>query len=136
GATREDHRLAAELAEREEISRTATQSARALEDELAHLRAAIAEAALQRDRRIRERVYQEEQIETLTKRRAEIEKEIEALNARLAFIETELGRLRELDARLNSESEQTIGALQSAEETHAQKLAQVGVAENEIETAR
>src|SRR6266498_1704340 len=34
-ATQEDHRLAAELAEREEISRAATQSARALEDELA-----------------------------------------------------------------------------------------------------
>src|SRR5207253_5189528 len=58
-ATQEDQRLAAELAEREEISRSATHSARALEDELAHLRAAIAEAALQRDRRIRERVYQE-----------------------------------------------------------------------------
>ena len=75
-ATEDDQRLAAELAEREESSRAATQNARALEDELAQVRAAIADAALQRDRRIRERVYQEEQIETLAKRSTEIEKEV------------------------------------------------------------
>src|ERR1700681_136877 len=74
-ATEEDRRLATELAEREETSRSATQNARALEDELAQVRAAIADAALQRDRRIRERVYQEAQVETLTRRRTEIEKE-------------------------------------------------------------
>jgi chromosome segregation protein len=61
-ATEEDRRLATELAEREETSRAATQNARALEDDLTQLRAAIADAALQRDRRIRERVYHEEQI--------------------------------------------------------------------------
>ena len=135
-ATEEDRRLAAELAESEEGSRAATQNARALEDELAQVRAAVADAALQRDRRIRERVYQEEQIETLTRRRAEIESEVEALNARLAVIETESERLRELDAKLSSESEQTINALRSAEEAHAQKLTQVAAAENAIEAAR
>ncbi|HEX7530518.1 MAG TPA: AAA family ATPase, partial [Pyrinomonadaceae bacterium] len=97
-ATEEDRRLAAELAEREETSRSATQNARALEDELAQVRAAIADAALQRDRRIRERVYQEEQIETLTRRRTEIEKEVEALSARLVIVESELERLRQAEA--------------------------------------
>src|SRR5207253_2794801 len=62
-ASEEEQQLAAELAAREESSRTATQNARALEGELAQVRAAIADAALQRDRRLRERVYQEEQIE-------------------------------------------------------------------------
>jgi chromosome segregation protein len=135
-ATEEDRRLATELAEREETSRAATQSARALEDELTQLRAAIADAALQRDRRIRERVYQEEQIETLTRRRTEIEKEVEALNARLLIVESELERLRQAEAKLSADNEQAILALRAAEESHARKLSEVAQAESEIETAR
>jgi chromosome segregation protein len=135
-ANEDDQRLAAELAEREENSRAATQTARALEDELAQVRAAVAEAALQRDRRIRERVYQEEQIEALTKRRVEIEREVEALSARLVVIESELERLRRLDASLDSENEQATSVLRTAEEAHAQKLSEVAQAEDEIETAR
>jgi chromosome segregation protein len=135
-ATEEDRRLAAELAEREETSRSATQNARALEDELAQVRAAIADAALQRDRRIRERVYQEEQIETLTRRRTEIEKEVEALSARLVIVESELERLRQAEAKLSTDNEQAVLALRSAEDSHAQRLSEVAQAENEIENAR
>jgi len=135
-ATEDDQRLAAELSERDDKSRAATQTARALEDELAQVRAAVADAALQRDRRIRERVYQEEQIETLTRRRAEIEREVEALSARLVVIESELERLRGLDATLEAENQQATVALRSAEAAHAQKVAEVAQAENEIETAR
>ncbi|MFS8084439.1 MAG: chromosome segregation protein SMC, partial [Acidobacteriota bacterium] len=135
-ANEDDQRLAAELAEREENSRSATQTARALEDELAQVRAAVADAALQRDRRIRERVYQEEQIETLTKRRLDIEREVEALSARLVVVEGELERLRRLDATLDAENQQATVALRLAEEAHAQKLAEVSQAETQIETAR
>ena len=135
-ATEEDRRLATELAEREETSRSATQSARALEDELTQLRAAIADAALQRDRRIRERVYQEEQIETLTRRQTEIEKEVAALSARLLIVESELERLRQAEAKLSADNEQAILALRAAEDSHGQKLAEVAQAENEIESAR
>ena len=135
-ANEEDHRLATALAEREQQSRTATQSARALEDELAQVRAAVAEAALQRDRRIRERVYQVEQIETLTKRQAEIEREVEALSARLVVIESELERLRQLDATLDADNQQATVSLRSAEEAQGQRLSGVAQAENEIETAR
>jgi chromosome segregation protein len=135
-ATEEDQRLATELAEREENSRTATQAARTLEDELAQVRAGVADAALQRDRRIRERVYQEEQIETLTKRRADIEREVEALTARLVVIESELERLRRLDATLDADNQQATVALRATEEAHAQKLSEVAKAEREIETAR
>src|SRR5216683_2648812 len=135
-ATEGDQRLTVELAERDEGSRAATQTARALEDELGQVRAAVAEAALQRDRRIRERVYQEEQIENLTKRQAEIQREVEALSARLVTIESELERLREADARLKAENEQTTSALRQAEESHAQSLTDVATAEEEIEAAR
>src|SRR5947207_659752 len=51
-ANEEEHELTAELATREEASRFATQNARLQEDELAQVRASVAEAALQRDRRI------------------------------------------------------------------------------------
>ncbi|HVS21573.1 MAG TPA: AAA family ATPase, partial [Pyrinomonadaceae bacterium] len=135
-ATEDDQRLAAELAEREESSRAATQDARSLEDELSKVRAAVADAALQRDRRIRERDYQSEQIEALTKRRAEIQKEAEALSARLLTIESELERLRQLDVRLNTENEHTTGALHLAEEAHGRKLAEVAKTEDEIESSR
>src|ERR1051325_3861922 len=135
-ANQEEEQLASSLTERKEASRLATQDARTLEDELAQVRAAVAEGALQRDRRIRERVYQEEQIETLTKRRTEIEREISALTDRLAVIESELDRLRTLDLTLTSENEQTTSRLRTAEETHAAKLAETAQAEQEIETAR
>lgn len=135
-ASQDDQRLAGELSQREESSRAATQNARALEDELAQVRAAVADAALQRDRRIRERVYQEEQVQALVKRRADIQREAEALSARLVTIESELERLRQLDARLSTENEETIDALRLAEEAHAQRLAEVAKAENEIESAR
>src|SRR5207249_850343 len=50
-ATEDDRRLTVELAQRDEGSRAATQTARALEDELGQVRAAVSDAALQRDRR-------------------------------------------------------------------------------------
>src|ERR1051325_3977684 len=99
-ATAEEHRLTADLAQREEASRAATHQARELEDELAQVRAAVADAALQRDRRLRERVYQAEQIEGLAKRRTEIEKEVESLSARLVVIDSELARLRRTEPQL------------------------------------
>ncbi|HSQ22937.1 MAG TPA: chromosome segregation protein SMC [Pyrinomonadaceae bacterium] len=135
-ANEEEQRLTSDLALREEASRLATQNARSLEDELAQVRAAVADAALQRDRRIRERVYQQEQIEDLTRRHTEIEKEIEALGARSVVIDSELERLRAIEFQLSAENEQTIQALRAAEDAHAQKLALVLQAENEIETTR
>src|SRR5258706_10942335 len=120
-ATEEDRQLATALTARAETSRSATQTARALEDELTQLRAAVADAALQRDRRIRERVYQEEQIETLTRRRTEIEMEAAGLDARLLIAESELARLRQAEAQLSTDNEQAVLALRAAEESHSPK---------------
>jgi chromosome segregation protein len=135
-ANQEEEQLAASLTERGEASRLATQKARALEDELAQVRAAVAEGALQRDRRIRERVYQEEQIETLAKRRMEIEREVTALSDRLTVIESELDRLRTLDSTLTAENEQATSRLRTAEESHANQLTGIAQAEQEIDGAR
>jgi chromosome segregation protein len=109
-ANEEEQQLSSELATREEASKFATQNARTLEDELAQVRAAVADAALQRDRRIRERVYQQEQIEDLTRRHTEIEREIESLGARSVVVDSELNRLRTIESQLSAENEQAIQA--------------------------
>jgi chromosome segregation protein len=135
-AAEEEQRLAAELAAREESSRGATQNARALEDELAQVRAAVADAALQRDRRLRERVYQQEQIENLRQRRIEIERELDSLSARIVVVDSELERLRSLEAQLATDSEHTASVLRDAEDAHAGKVAAIIAGENDIEAAR
>ncbi|HEX8176996.1 MAG TPA: chromosome segregation protein SMC [Pyrinomonadaceae bacterium] len=135
-AAREEQSLIAELAAREEEARTATQDARAVEEELAEKRAAAADAALQRDRRQRERIYQEEQVASLSRRREEIENEIEAVRARILAVEAEIERLTEEDARLRAAAEESAEMLQSAEAAYGQKLLEVAGAEAEIERGR
>jgi len=128
--------LAEELARQEEEARRATQHARASEGELAQARAVAAEAELQRDRQARERVYQQEQIETFQKRSAEVKSEIEALSERLDLIRRETERLGVQDLNLRSESEASRLALQTAEEAYAEKMSIAAGAEAEIERAR
>jgi chromosome segregation protein len=134
--SQEERHLAAELARQEEEARNATHEARRLEDGLGHARAAAADAALQRDREARERIYQQEQVSTLNKRNADVRLEIEALSTRLDLIRRETQRLSEQDGKLRVESEQSALSLQTAEEAYAEKLAIASSAEAEIERAR
>lgn len=135
-AGREERTLAEELAESEDGARDATQRARSFEDELAQARAAVAEAALQRDRRTRERSYHEEQVAALAKRREAVENEMEMVRARLGEVEQECTRLRELDASLRAASEESTLSLQSAEAAYSRRLTEASEAESEIERAR
>ena len=128
--------IAGDLTKREEAARAATQEARNLEDELSNVRAAAAEAVLQRDRQARECVYQQEQLSDIEKRRGEVTAEIEALTARLVLIESECLRLQHEDTRLREESDRSAAELRTAEESYAQKLAGATAAEAEIENAR
>lgn len=132
----EERRLAEELARQEEDARSATREARQLEDDLAQARAAAADAELQRDREVRERVYQREQIAALNKRRVEIGAEIAALSRRRELIGSETERLRELDGRLQAENEKSALSLQTAEDAYAEKVALAANAEADIERAR
>ncbi|MGH9967035.1 MAG: chromosome segregation protein SMC [Pyrinomonadaceae bacterium] len=128
--------MASELAQREEDARNATQQARRIEDELTTARAAAAEAVLRRDREIRERAYQEEQVGSLEKRKVEVDAEIDALSARLVLVEAECERLQEEDSRLRAEADESASSLRLAEEAYAQKLASAALVETEIENAR
>ncbi len=128
--------IAGDLTQREEAARAATHDARNLEDELSNVRAAAAEAVLQRDRQARECVYQQEQLSEIEKRRGEVTAEIEGLTSRLVMIEAECLRLQQEDARLREESDRSASALRTAEESYAEKLARATAAEVEIENAR
>ncbi|HEY2962339.1 MAG TPA: chromosome segregation protein SMC [Pyrinomonadaceae bacterium] len=129
-------RISEDLGQREEAARTATQQARAFEDELSNVRAAAAEAVLQRDRQARECVYQQEQLAEIEKRKSEVTAEIEALTARLVLIEAECHRLQQEDTRLREEADSSALALRTAEESYAERLAAATAAEGEIENAR
>src|SRR6266545_357668 len=131
-----ERRVAAELERQEEAARGATHEARKTEDDLAAMRAAAAEAVLRRDRQARERVYQEEQVISLEKRKNEVSAEIDALSERLVLVEIECKRLQEDDARLRSETDDSAASLRSAEESYAEKLSLAAKAEAEIESAR
>jgi chromosome segregation protein len=135
-AGHEERALAEELEKREEEARSATQEARAVEDELATARAAAAEAALNRDRRVREKAYQEEQVLSLERRREGVESEMQTVRERLSGVEVEWEQLREHEATLRARSEESALLLQSAESSYAAKLEQVAEAEAEIESAR
>jgi chromosome segregation protein len=128
--------IAGELTKREEAARAATHEARNLEDELSNVRAAAAEAVLQRDRQARECVYQQDQLSEIEKRKGEVAAEIEALTARLVLIEAECLRLQQEDARLRAEADLSASELRTAEESYAERLARATAAEVEIENAR
>ena len=128
--------IAGDLTKREEAARAATHEARDLEDGLARVRAAAAEAVLQRDRQARECVYQQEQLSEIEKRRGEVTAEIEGLMSRLVMIEAECLRLQQEDARLREESDRSASELRTAEESYARKLAGATAAEAQIESAR
>jgi chromosome segregation protein len=135
-AAEEERALAGELEEREDETRRATATAREREEELAGARAAVADAALRRDRRERERAYREEQAESLEQRIADIESQMESLRARLANVRAEGESLRAGEAQLCDESEQSAEALRAAETDYARLLNEVLAAETEIESAR
>ena len=131
-----ERKIASELAESEEAAREATQLARQVEDALTQTRAAAAEAVLNRDRQLRERGYQEEQVRSLEKRRSEVVAEIESLSERLVLVEAECRRLQDQDVTLRAEADASSISLRAAEESHAEKLALASQAEQEIESAR
>ncbi|PYS48311.1 MAG: hypothetical protein DMF68_13535 [Acidobacteria bacterium] len=135
-AADEERALTEELAAREEDARRATQEARSFEEELAEARAAVAENELRRDRRLRERGYQQEQMLALEKRRAEVEQEIETVRERLSRVEEDCDQLREQDANLRAASEEHALVLQTAEATYGNRVLAVSDAEAEIERAR
>jgi chromosome segregation protein len=135
-ANDEVEQLAEELELREEEARQATTEARAREEELAEARAAVSESALLRDRRERERAYQEEQIAALENRLSEVRREMGAVEARLSSVMGESESLVLTDVQMREASELSARQLEEAEESYARRVAEVREAEGAIESAR
>jgi chromosome segregation protein len=135
-ANEEVERLAEELDLREDEARQATTEARAREEVLAEARAAVSESALMRDRRERERTYQEEQLAALKKRMSEVRREMDAVGARLSSVMGESESLVLTDVQMREESERSARRLEEAENSYARRVAQVLEAEGAIESAR
>ncbi|MFL6210495.1 MAG: chromosome segregation protein SMC [Pyrinomonadaceae bacterium] len=135
-AGEQERELADAVDQHEEEARLATTEARGCEEALAEARAVVADAALQHDRRERERAYQHEQARELERRMADVAAQMEQLRARLESAGHEHEALGATDARLRAESEASARVLQEAEALYAQRSAEVLSAEQQIEAAR
>jgi chromosome segregation protein len=135
-AVEQERELADELARREEAAREATTEARAAEEVLAAARASVADVALRRDRRERERAYQSEQIAALERRLAQTNEEIRFIHERREIVEKEIVVLREREAQQRAESDESAARLLQAETAYAARIMEVRAAEMEIERVR
>lgn len=134
--TNEEKTIAEAVNKTEEAARSATQTARGVEEELSEARASAAELALQRDRREREYTYQQEQVSNLEKRRAEVLRDCESIRERIATLVKECESLREQDSIQRNVNEESSVRVQSAETAYALRLKEAEEAEAEIEHAR
>ena len=135
-AAEQESELAEAVERHEEEARLATTEARGCEESLAEARATVADAALQHDRRERERAYQQEQARELERRITDVSAQMEQLRARLEGAGRERESLSASDAQLRAESEASARSLQEAEEAFARRSAEVSAAEQQIEEAR
>jgi chromosome segregation protein len=128
--------MAARVAEKEEVFRGATQSARQAEENLASLRQRHADNALERDRAEREHRYQNEQITNLHNRFAVLKGEIEAYSERLDLVRREHERLQAEEQSQRGEAERAETALAEAEKKYQAKLEDVEWIESGLEAER
>ncbi len=126
----------AQVAEKDEAFRAATQKAREAEETLAEIRARHAENILTRDRNAREKAYRQEQIETLKIRHGVLRNEIEATEQRLTLFKTEIERLKKDERQELSEAEKNVLEFQSAEKKYQSKLQELRQIEAELDVTR
>jgi chromosome segregation protein len=132
----EEKDLTDRLLLREEDARRATQNARAAEEILSELRAAAAESALQRDRRIREHAFQTQQVQGLEQRREEIQHERTSVGERLSLALSENDRLRESEQKQRVTDDADTIVLRAAEEEYVRRTGEVTRIEAEIDAVR
>ncbi|MDQ3181158.1 MAG: chromosome segregation protein SMC, partial [Acidobacteriota bacterium] len=126
----------AKVAKKDEEFREATNKAREAEENLAHLRAAHSENALERDRNMREQRYQQEQISNLNARSAVLKGEIEAAEQRLKIFKSEIERFITDERRERAAAEKAETSLREAESKYQAKVKDWSEFENKLETER
>lgn len=135
-AVARERAIFAQVAEKDEAFRAATQKAREAEENLSEIRARHAENVLVRDRNAREKTYRQEQIENLRIRHGVLKNEIESTEQRLKLYVSEVERLKKDERKELSEAQETVAQLQAAEKKYQTKLAELKQIETELETTR
>lgn len=120
----------------EEMSRTATQTARIAEEALAEIRGKHSENALHRDRATRELKYQIEQIRNLTTRTETLSGDEKAARMRLGMIVEEIERLEKAEAKETGQAEAAELELRDAEKIYTEKVFAAKKIEEELESRR
>jgi chromosome segregation protein len=135
-AVKSERQILRKVAEKDEAFREATNEARVAEENLSELRARHSENALERDRNLREKGYQTEQIENLKNRSNTLKGENESTNQRLTLIKDEIKRLEKEEKTEREEAGKNELELRKAEEKYKEKLDKLKEIEAEQETIR
>ncbi len=131
-----ERQIFADVAEKDEMFRDATNQARETEETLSHLRAAHAENALQRDRNLREQRYQQEQIAGLNSRSETLKGEIAATDERSKLLKSEIERFQAEERRERAEAEKAETSLREVEVEYQKKVRDLREIEVRLEAER
>jgi chromosome segregation protein len=131
-----EQKLLVDLAAKEEEVRSLTQKSRLAEEHLTKIRSDHAENLLNRDRTIREKGYQQEQIVNLHNRREMLSDEVSATNKRVGLISEEAKRLKLDDLSQRQVSEKEELNLKVAEKSYQDKQNELRIVETELEKIR
>lgn len=135
-AVKEERLILRKVSEKDEEFRTATATARSAEEELSVIRAKHSENALERDRNLREKIYQTEQIEGLRERSSVLKGEIEATEQRIKLLAEEIKRLEKDEGKERDEAGKSERILREAEDKYREKLEKAREIETVLETER
>ena len=135
-AVKLERQILRKVAEKDEAFREATNEARIAEENLSEIRARHSENALERDRNLREKGYQTEQIENLRNRSGVLKSETQATEKRLELIKDEIKRLEKEEKQEREEAGKSELELRKAEEKYKEKLDKLKEIETHLETIR
>jgi chromosome segregation protein len=135
-AVESENHLSETLRQQTLATQTATQAARAAEENLANVRQKSAENAVRRERIERDLTHQTQQEKDLEERIAALRQEIKTLRERLQAVSADAQRLREKNDISGALSKTEAADLQRFEENYRQKINQVRETESRIEKIR
>lgn len=135
-AVKAERDIFAQVSEKDEAFRLATQAAREAEENLAEIRQRHAENALMRDRASREQIYQNEQISALKNRAEALKSDTANLEDRLKLAENEIKRLEKDEKNERTEAGKVELELGEAEQKYREKLDKLKEIEANLETER
>lgn len=135
-AIKSERQILTKVSKKDEEFRESTNAARESEEILSLVRARHSENALERDRNLREKVYQSEQISNFVDRSAALKSEGESTEQRLKLIHEEIKRLEKDENTERDQAGKSERILRDAEEKYKEKLEKAQEFESLLEAER